>query len=74
MTRTSESNTHPKRPNLRRPGRVVEPDIAPPRGSPPEGRSFEIDQVVFVHFRDGLIVEAWEIADTGSLLRQLGVA
>ena len=38
------------------------------------GKSFEIDQVVFAHFRDGLIVEAWEIADTGSLLRQLGVA
>ena len=35
------------------------------------GRSFEIDQIVFAHFRDGLIVEAWEIADTGSLLRQL---
>jgi predicted ester cyclase len=39
-----------------------------------DGRSFEIDQVVFAHFRDGLIVEAWEIADTGSLLRQLGAA
>ena len=38
------------------------------------GKSFEIDQVVFAHFRDGLIVEAWEIADTGSLLRQLGAA
>ena len=38
------------------------------------GKSFEIDQVVFAHFRDGLIVEAWEIADTGSLLGQLGVA
>jgi hypothetical protein len=25
-------------------------------------------------FRDGLIVEAWEIADIGSLLRQLGAA
>lgn len=37
------------------------------------GRSFVIDQVVFVHIRDELIVEAWEIADTGSLLRQLGV-
>lgn len=37
------------------------------------GKSFEIDQVVFAHFRDGLIVEAWEIADTGSLLGQLGV-
>ena len=37
------------------------------------GKSFTIDQVVFAHFRDGLIVEAWEIADTGSLLRQLVV-
>ncbi|MDH4339498.1 MAG: ester cyclase [Thermoleophilia bacterium] len=37
-----------------------------------QGESFMIDQVVFAHFRDGLIVEAWEIADTGSLLRQLG--
>jgi steroid delta-isomerase-like uncharacterized protein len=38
-----------------------------------ERKSFKIDQVVFAHFRDGLIVEAWEIADTGSLLRQLEV-
>ncbi len=38
------------------------------------GESFIIDQVIFAHFRDGLIVEAWEIADTGSLLRQLGDA
>lgn len=37
-----------------------------------EGKRFAIDQVVFAHFREGLIVEAWEIADTGSLLRQLG--
>jgi hypothetical protein len=37
------------------------------------GRTFEIDQVVFAHFRDGLIVEAWEIADIGAMLRQLGV-
>jgi predicted ester cyclase len=38
-----------------------------------DGMSFEIDQVIFAHVKDGLIVEAWEIADTGSLLRQLGV-
>lgn len=37
------------------------------------GKSFEIDQVVFAHCNRGLIIEAWEIADTGSLLRQLGV-
>ena len=40
-------------------------------GLPSSGESFSIDQVVFAHFRDGLIVEAWEIADIGSLLRQL---
>ena len=39
-----------------------------------DGEAFEIDHVVFAHFKEGLIVEAWEIADTGSLLRQLGVA
>lgn len=38
-----------------------------------DGKSFVIDQVIFTHVKDGLIVEAWEIADTGSLLRQLGV-
>lgn len=43
-------------------------------GIPATGRGFEIDQVVYAHFRDGLIVEAWEIADIGSMLRQLGVA
>lgn len=36
------------------------------------GKAFEIDQVVFAHFQDGLIVEAWEIADTASLLSQVG--
>ena len=38
-----------------------------------DGKSFMVDQVIFAHVEDGLIVEAWEIADTGSLLRQLGV-
>jgi predicted ester cyclase len=38
------------------------------------GKSFEIDQVGFAHFSGGLIIEAWEIADTGALLRQLDVA
>jgi steroid delta-isomerase-like uncharacterized protein len=36
------------------------------------GQSFEIDQALFAHVRDGKIVEAWEIVDTASLLRQLG--
>ena len=36
------------------------------------GKSFTVDQGLFAHKRDGLIVEAWEIVDTVSLLRQLG--
>ena len=38
------------------------------------GGSFEIDQIVWAHFRDGLIVEAWEIAEISSMLDQLGAA
>lgn len=38
-----------------------------------KGRSFEIDQGPFARVKDGKIVEAWEIVDTASLLRQLGV-
>lgn len=36
------------------------------------GRRFEIDQATFVHVRDGKAAEIWEVADTASLLRQLG--
>ena len=36
------------------------------------GRNFTIDQAIFANLRDGKIVEAWEIVDTASLLRQLG--
>ena len=36
------------------------------------GRSFEIDQALFASMRGGKIVEAWEIIDSASLLRQLG--
>lgn len=49
---------------------TLEGDFA---GIKANGRSFEIDQAVFVHVRDGKIVEAWEIMDSASLLRQLGV-
>ena len=37
------------------------------------GRTFKVDQGLFAHIRDGKIIEAWEIVDTASLLRQLGV-
>ncbi len=36
------------------------------------GKSFQVDQGLFAHVRDDKIVEAWEIVDTASLLRQLG--
>jgi predicted ester cyclase len=35
------------------------------------GRSFQMDQAVIVHLRDGKIAEAWEIADVGVLDRQV---
>jgi len=36
------------------------------------GRSFRMDQAVICHLRDGKISEAWEIADVGSLVDQVG--
>ena len=36
------------------------------------GQRFEVDQALFAHVRDGKIVEAWEIVDSATLLRQLG--
>ena len=42
-------------------------------GIPANGRSFKVDQGLFAKVREGKIVEAWEIVDTASLLRQLGV-
>ena len=35
------------------------------------GQRFEIDQVMIAKVRDGKVYELWEIADTGTLLRQL---
>ena len=37
------------------------------------GRSFRMDQAVICHLHDGKIAEAWEIADVGSLIDQVGV-
>ncbi len=48
---------------------TLEGDFAGIEGN---GKTFRIDQAVFVHVRDGRIVEAWEIVDSASLLRQLG--
>jgi predicted ester cyclase len=35
------------------------------------GRSFQMDQAVIAHLRDGRIAEAWEIADVAALERQV---
>ena len=48
---------------------TLEGDFA---GVTAHGQSFRVDQGLFAHVRDGKIVEAWEIVDTASLLRQLG--
>lgn len=36
-------------------------------GIPATGRSFRMNQAVICHLADGKIVEAWEIADVGSV-------
>jgi len=36
------------------------------------GRSFRIDQAVIAHLRDGMVIEAWEIADIAALRDQAG--
>ena len=36
-------------------------------GIPASGQSFQMDQAVICHLREGKIIEAWEIADVGSL-------
>jgi steroid delta-isomerase-like uncharacterized protein len=41
-------------------------------GLPASGRRFEIDQTTFAHIRDGKMAEVREVADTASLLKQLG--
>jgi predicted ester cyclase len=43
-------------------------DFAGIRGT---GRTFEIDQVLIAKVRDGKAYEVWEIADTGTLIRQV---
>jgi predicted ester cyclase len=37
------------------------------------GRSFQMDQAVIAHLRDGKVVEAWEIADVAALRAQVEV-
>jgi predicted ester cyclase len=36
-----------------------------------DGRKFEIDQVIIAKLRGGKVYELWEVADTGTLIRQL---
>jgi predicted ester cyclase len=43
-------------------------DFAGIRGN---GNRFEIDQVMIAKVRDGKAYEVWEIADTGTLMRQV---
>ena len=38
------------------------------------GRGFQIDQAVIAHLRDGMVAEAWEIADIAGLMGQVSEA
>jgi steroid delta-isomerase-like uncharacterized protein len=40
-------------------------------GVPGSGRTFQMDQAVIAHLRDGKVVEAWEIADIAALRAQV---
>jgi steroid delta-isomerase-like uncharacterized protein len=40
-------------------------------GIPGSGRTFRIDQAVICHLDGGMVAEAWEIADVGSLVDQV---
>lgn len=42
-------------------------------GVAPTGAHISVDQALFVRVRAGRIAEMWEVVDTGSGLRQLGV-
>ena len=42
-------------------------------GVPPTGATIQVDQALFARVEGGQISELWEIVDTGSGLRQLGV-
>lgn len=42
-------------------------------GVEPTGARMEVDQALFVRVASGHIAEVWEVVDTGSGLRQLGV-
>ena len=38
----------------------------------PTGRTFEVDEMMFFRFEDGLVVELWEVFDEHELRHQLG--
>ncbi len=40
-------------------------------GSPVSGRQTEIEGVIWLHFRDGVVVEAWQVSTTLDVLTQL---
>ncbi len=45
----------------------------PVQGMPPTGRSVRQDQMHFIHFRDGKVVEHRAVRDDLGMMRQLGV-
>jgi len=47
--------------------------LGPYMGIPPTGRSFQMAEMHFVHFRDGKGIEHWGTRDDLGMMRQLGI-
>lgn len=43
-------------------------------GMPATGRRFAVDNMVFIHVRDGRLYREWECTDVAGFLRQLGTS
>lgn len=43
-------------------------------GTPPSGKTVNLQGVIISHLEDGLILQEWELLDQLSLLQQLGLA
>jgi predicted ester cyclase len=43
-------------------------------GLPATGKDFTIEEMMFFRFRDGKVIETWNVADRLAMMQQLGVA
>lgn len=43
-------------------------------GIPPTNKSIEVNAIDIFEFRDGTIMQSWDVADRAGMMQQLGVA